>query len=224
MRLPGGARSAATCWWEISAMALSTRSTSRAGTKIGTLQSASGSPVVLAGLWALVFGNGGRGGDPNTLYFTAGVPNGTTSPRGILGSIAPPAAISVIFNSAAGGQSTAVAPGEIVTITGQTVGPSPLVSAVLPASGSVGATLSTTSVTFNNLPAPVIYVSGCADCGDCALWRGGFADAPALCSRPGRRRTARIHHSGEAASLPGVFTSNDGGQRHQPLRSIRTAP
>ncbi len=36
------------------------------------------------GLWALIFGNGGSGGDPNTLYFTDGI-NGETN--GLFGSI-----------------------------------------------------------------------------------------------------------------------------------------
>jgi uncharacterized protein (TIGR03118 family) len=49
------------------------------GGKIGTLQNANGIPISIAGLWALAFGNGGRGGDSGTLYFTAGVPDGTTT-------------------------------------------------------------------------------------------------------------------------------------------------
>ena len=41
-------------------------------------------PVVIEGLWALAFGNGGRGGNPDTLYFTAG-PNGEMN--GLFGSL-----------------------------------------------------------------------------------------------------------------------------------------
>jgi hypothetical protein len=36
------------------------------------------------GLWSLIFGNGGSGGDPNTLYFTDGI-NGET--HGLFGAI-----------------------------------------------------------------------------------------------------------------------------------------
>ena len=38
----------------------------------GFLENRPGKPVVIEGLWALAFGNGGNGGVPWTLYFTAG--------------------------------------------------------------------------------------------------------------------------------------------------------
>jgi uncharacterized protein (TIGR03118 family) len=129
------------------------------GNPLGSLQDSTGAPIAIAGLWAIAFGGNGSRSDANTLYFLAGVPNGSTVKRGILGSIAPPAAITAIYNSA-GGQGTAISPGEIVSITGQTVGPAPLVSSTLPTSGTVPATLGGTSVTFNNIPAPIFYTSG----------------------------------------------------------------
>jgi len=43
-------------------------------------------PIVIEGLWGLAFGNGGRGGTPDTLYFTAG-PDGES--HGLFGSLAP---------------------------------------------------------------------------------------------------------------------------------------
>lgn len=43
-------------------------------------------PLVIDGLWGLKFGNGGRGGVPGTLYFSAG-PNGES--HGLFGSINP---------------------------------------------------------------------------------------------------------------------------------------
>jgi uncharacterized protein (TIGR03118 family) len=42
------------------------------GAFLGTLQDESGNGIVIDGLWALTFGNGGSGGDVNTLYFNAG--------------------------------------------------------------------------------------------------------------------------------------------------------
>jgi uncharacterized protein (TIGR03118 family) len=39
----------------------------------GTLTNTSGQPIENPGLWSLEFGNGVAGGDPNTLYFTAGI-------------------------------------------------------------------------------------------------------------------------------------------------------
>ncbi|HEX8559519.1 MAG TPA: TIGR03118 family protein [Pyrinomonadaceae bacterium] len=43
------------------------------GAFLGTLQDESGNGVVIDELWDLKFGNGGSGGDPNTLYFAAGI-------------------------------------------------------------------------------------------------------------------------------------------------------
>ncbi len=43
------------------------------GVWAGTLKDASGNPIADGGLWALVFGNGGGGTDPNALYITAGI-------------------------------------------------------------------------------------------------------------------------------------------------------
>jgi uncharacterized protein (TIGR03118 family) len=54
------------------------------GKFLGTLTDASGKPILNPGLWALTFGNGGNGGNPNTLYFTAGI-NGEKD--GLFGSI-----------------------------------------------------------------------------------------------------------------------------------------
>jgi uncharacterized protein (TIGR03118 family) len=42
------------------------------GAFLGTLQNENGDGIVIDELWALVFGNGGAGGDVNTLYFSAG--------------------------------------------------------------------------------------------------------------------------------------------------------
>jgi uncharacterized protein (TIGR03118 family) len=55
------------------------------GNLIETLMDASNNPIMIEGLWALRAGNGGNGGDPNKIYFTAG-PDGETG--GQFGSIA----------------------------------------------------------------------------------------------------------------------------------------
>jgi uncharacterized protein (TIGR03118 family) len=52
----------------------------------GFLESRPGKPVVIDGLWGLKFGNGGRGGVPGTLYFSAG-PDGEG--QGLFGSLEP---------------------------------------------------------------------------------------------------------------------------------------
>jgi len=52
----------------------------------GTLLGADGKPIVIGDLWALTTGNGGSGGDPNSIFFTAGVKD---EAQGLFGSLAP---------------------------------------------------------------------------------------------------------------------------------------
>ncbi|MEY2560018.1 MAG: large repetitive protein, partial [Verrucomicrobiota bacterium] len=56
------------------------------GAFLGTLQDESGNGIEIDELWALTFGNGGSGGDVNTLYFTAGIGE---EQHGLLGSLKP---------------------------------------------------------------------------------------------------------------------------------------
>ena len=58
------------------------------GTQLGTLQDPAGNPLQIQGLWGLIFGNGGNGGDTRTLYFAAGIA-GTNAieDHGLFGSI-----------------------------------------------------------------------------------------------------------------------------------------
>jgi uncharacterized protein (TIGR03118 family) len=56
------------------------------GDFLGTLTDGSGKPIVIDSLRGLIFGNGGTGGDPNTLYFSAGLGGGQ---HGLFGSLAP---------------------------------------------------------------------------------------------------------------------------------------
>ena len=65
------------------------------GAWIGTINDTNGTPFTEVGLWGIAFGNGGNGGDANTLYFTAGL-NGEAD--GLFGSLAP---ITPIFTSTA---------------------------------------------------------------------------------------------------------------------------
>ncbi len=54
------------------------------GANLGYVTDATGSPLAFERLWALAFGNGGNGGDRNTLYFVAGINN---EMNGLFGSI-----------------------------------------------------------------------------------------------------------------------------------------
>ena len=58
------------------------------GTYLGTLQDEGGNPISITGLWGLVVGNGGNGGDNHTLYFAAGIPGtNVVQSHGLFGSI-----------------------------------------------------------------------------------------------------------------------------------------
>ena len=52
----------------------------------GFLEDTDGNPISISGLWGLAFGNGGKAGVPDSLYFTAGL-NGEAD--GLFGSIVP---------------------------------------------------------------------------------------------------------------------------------------
>jgi uncharacterized protein (TIGR03118 family) len=54
------------------------------GKSLGTLDDPNGQPINIDHLWALQVGNGGSGGDANTVYFTAGLDNET---HGLFGSL-----------------------------------------------------------------------------------------------------------------------------------------
>jgi uncharacterized protein (TIGR03118 family) len=52
----------------------------------GKLAGPNGKPVAIGDLWAIATGNGGAGGNPNTIYFTAGVKN---EAQGLFGTLTP---------------------------------------------------------------------------------------------------------------------------------------
>ena len=57
----------------------------------GKLLGTDGAPITIGDLWALTPGNGGSGGDPNTIYFTAGLMN---EAQGLFGSLTPNATMT----------------------------------------------------------------------------------------------------------------------------------
>jgi uncharacterized protein (TIGR03118 family) len=63
------------------------------GAFLGNLTDANGQPLAIEGLWALAFGNGGNAGDPNALYFAAGInrtgANSFGAADGLFGSLRP---------------------------------------------------------------------------------------------------------------------------------------
>jgi uncharacterized protein (TIGR03118 family) len=62
------------------------------GAFLGTLDDASGIPIMIPGLWGLLFGNGGNGGLTDQLFFSAGIPgpNGAIEDHGLFGMLTVP--------------------------------------------------------------------------------------------------------------------------------------
>src|SRR5262249_36383328 len=59
------------------------------GQFLGQLKDPDGEPIQIDRLWALNFGGGGAGGDPHTLFFTAGIDNEQHGLFGSLTAVAP---------------------------------------------------------------------------------------------------------------------------------------
>jgi uncharacterized protein (TIGR03118 family) len=127
------------------------------GAVLGTLQDAGGKNIVIQGLWSLLLGNGGSGGDKDALYFTAGPGN---QKHGLLGSItANPTVVSAGITSAA--QPTAgIAPNTFITIKGsnlavtkRTLVAGDIVNNLIPG------TVDGVTVTINGQPGFITYIS-----------------------------------------------------------------
>ncbi len=69
------------------------------GALLGTLKdSKTDKPIEIDGLWGLIFGNDGNGGDSDKLYFTAGIPgDGEIEDHGLFGSLAVPVPSTVML-------------------------------------------------------------------------------------------------------------------------------
>jgi uncharacterized protein (TIGR03118 family) len=136
-----------------------------AGTLMGvaTPGNTTGSPIVIQGLWSLVFGNGGKGGDRGTLYFTAGIPGTSGEPlesHGLFGSIqaSPLFQANAVLNAAS--FDSTLAANAWVSIFGSGLSAvtrnwetSDFVNNALPT------TLSGVSATVNGKPAYLSYIS-----------------------------------------------------------------
>lgn len=82
----------------------------------GQISDGTGNPLSNEGLWGLKFGNGGRGGDANRLYFTAGISGGgSREDHGLFGSISAETVVRIM--------SVADQAGEVSTSWAGGVGP-----------------------------------------------------------------------------------------------------
>ncbi len=128
------------------------------GALLGTLQDTKGNPIVIPGLWGLLNGNGGNGGDPNAVYFAAGIQGES---HGLLGSIqaAPSVATtSGVVNGASfeGG----VAQNTWISIQGANLSATTRTWQASDFSGSkLPTSLDGVTVTVNGKPAYVYFIS-----------------------------------------------------------------
>jgi len=132
------------------------------GAQMGTLNDVNGRPVSIPGLWSINFGNGGRGGDSATLYFTAGI-SGAGDPvesHGLLGSIQPAPFVQstgiqngASFSSTVSANSWVSIKGGALSATTRTWQSSDFNGTKLPTQ------LDGVGVTVNGEPAPVYFIS-----------------------------------------------------------------
>ena len=127
------------------------------GMYLGTLQDQNGNNIRIPGLWGLQFGNGGSGGDINTLYFAAGP---SSQQHGLFGSIQANPVISTASIVSAGTPAAGIAPNSWVSIYGAAL------SAVTRAwttadlaGGKLPTSLSSVTVTVNGVPAYLSFIS-----------------------------------------------------------------
>ncbi len=110
----------------------------------------------------------------------------------------PPPAIPLIsgVTNAASGQSSIIAPGEILTIYGANLGPTQLVSATFDANGLLPTTLAGTSVLIAGEPISLLYTKRYSDRGDCTCF------------------TARLHGAGVVFRRAFAVSSHNARPRH----------
>jgi len=104
----------------------------------------------------------------------------------------------------------AVAPGELVTLFGNGLGPATLTGIQLTPSGTVATSVAQTQVTFDGYPAPVIYVQGGQTTVVAPYEIAGKASAHVVATYQGQASadfTVPV-----AAAAPGIFALADGKQ------------
>lgn len=125
------------------------------GASQGALMDENGNIVSISGLWGLILGNGGSGGDANAIYFTAGTGG---QRHGLLGSIQAAPTITSVANAAA--TQPAIAGGTYISIFGADLSPVTRNWTNSDFSGtSLPKSLSGVSVTVDGKAAYVYYIS-----------------------------------------------------------------
>jgi uncharacterized protein (TIGR03118 family) len=125
------------------------------GNALGALQDQNGNTIANPGLWGLIVGNGGSGGDANAVYLLAG---GATQKHGVLASIQASPTITSVSNAA--DIQSGIAQNTFISLYGANLAPitrnwtnSDFAGTKLPTS------LDGVSVTVNGKAAYVYYIS-----------------------------------------------------------------
>ena len=119
----------------------------------------------------------------------------------------PPAITNTSIGNAASYQSGTVAPGELVTIFGTTLGPAQLVSLHLDKSGGVATTLGQTQVLFDGIAAPLLYVSA-GQVGAVVPYEVSGSTQIRVTASGGQSNTVTLP---VVPTLPGLFTKGSTG-------------
>ncbi|HLH17102.1 MAG TPA: TIGR03118 family protein [Bryobacteraceae bacterium] len=126
------------------------------GAFAGTLQDQNGNNLHIDGLWGLQFGNGGSGGDVNSLYFAAGP---SAQKHGLFGIIvSQPIFTENVVNAADPGAE--IGPNTMISIIGGSLGPTTRSWASTDFNGTkLPTSLDGVSVSINGSPAFPTFVS-----------------------------------------------------------------
>lgn len=127
------------------------------GALLGPLQDGDGKNIVIPGLWALLAGNGGNGGDKDAIFFAAG-PGGQK--HGLLGSIQANPIVTAANVANAAQAKGAISANTYVTIKGTNLAATKRswTNADF-TGGNLPASLDGVSVTMNGKPAAISFLS-----------------------------------------------------------------
>ncbi len=134
--------------------------------------------------------------------------SGQLSVYGILPPAGPKPVITAVVSAASYARGP-VAPGEIVAVYGQNLGPAELTQGIFDQNGQLGAQLAGSQVTFNGVPAPLIYTSAGVIAAIVPFEVAGTRQVIVQASYAGQQSTPQSYM--EAATAPGIFTDNASG-------------
>jgi len=157
--------------------------------------------AVLSGLAAGTYSGTVTVSSPNSA-------NVTVSVSLVVAAIPPPTVVSIV-NSATQ-LSGAVSPGEIVSLYGTNLGPTPAIGLTLTSSGAVSTMLGTTQVFFDSTPAPLIYVGANQINAVVPYEVAGRFQTTVTVSTNGLVSTGIVQ--AVVATAPGIFTANSSGK------------